>query len=174
MVAIAVIAIVATMVIPNFMGSRPGAARKHFIGQLNALMIYARQNAIITGQVHQVVFDFSKKTITLNYQTGQKNPKGEPEYKQVQGKYLKTVIEIPDAVDTRNFYIEGFDEMSRFSGRKTGTAYFFIVPSGLAQEVVINFIDTDDRLYNGAQRQIGLVLNPFTAQFKEYDAFAKP
>jgi hypothetical protein len=39
--------------------------------------------------------------------------------------------------------------------------------------VIINFLDTKDTK-DDAPRRVGLVLNPFTAQFKIYDAFQKP
>ena len=58
--------------------------------------------------------------------------------------------------------------------RKFGTTdnvWFFIIPDGLTQEVTINFVDYDDMLPNGDARQFGLVLNPFSAQFKLYDTF---
>jgi len=47
------------------------------------------------------------------------------------------------------------------------------MPDGLSQDVIINFIDSQDPLPDGKMRQIGLVLNPFTVQFKEYDSFQK-
>jgi hypothetical protein len=43
----------------------------------------------------------------------------------------------------------------------------------MAQDVVMNFIDTKDT-QDGKPLQVGLVLNPFTAQFKTYDTFQKP
>jgi hypothetical protein len=43
----------------------------------------------------------------------------------------------------------------------------------MAQNVVINFLDTQD-LRDDQPRQVALVLNPFTALFKTYDTFQKP
>ncbi len=78
----------------------------------------------------------------------------------------------PKNLEIKNFYVEGSDEMERIAGRPDGKIWFFVVPSGLAQNVIINFIDTLDRV-NNKPRTIGLVLNPFSAQFKVYDTFQK-
>jgi hypothetical protein len=58
------------------------------------------------------------------------------------------------------------------SGGKTTRIFFYVIPEGLSQEVTINFIDKKDSI-DGRARMIGLVLNPFTVQFKVYDRFAK-
>jgi hypothetical protein len=62
--------------------------------------------------------------------------------------------------------------MERFEGRGTENIWFFVAASGLAQPVTINLVDDNDRSA-GRARSIGLVLNPFSAQFKEYDTFQK-
>ncbi len=175
MVAIAIIALLATITIPNLWRMQPSYERKEFIAALNALTLYGKQNAITNYKLHQVSVDFDKKQIELLYDTGEKDTKGEIAYKPVASGYLNSVIPIPESLDIQNFYIDGtgFDEMAKFKGRKTGAVWFYIVPEGLAQEVVINLLDTKNTLYNGKPRQVGLVLNPFTAQFKEYDSFQK-
>jgi hypothetical protein len=63
--------------------------------------------------------------------------------------------------------------MAKFTKSKTEEMWFYVIPGGMAQDVIINFIDTKD-LYNNAPRSVGLVLNPFSAQFKIYDTFQKP
>ena len=65
------------------------------------------------------------------------------------------------------------DMMAKYARSKSGSVWFYIIPEGMTQDVVLNFIDTNDA-YDGHPRQVGLVLNPFTAQFKEYDEFQKP
>ena len=44
----------------------------------------------------------------------------------------------------------------------------------MTQDVIINFYDTKDVLPDESPRPVGLVLNPFSAQLKEYDTFKKP
>lgn len=175
LVALAIISVLATILVPNLTRITPDYERKTFFAQLNALLLYGKQDAISNYKLHQVSFDFDKKKIELLYETGERDSKGESEYKPVQNDYIKSSIDIPDAIEIKNFFIDGtgFDEMAKFSGGKTGAVWFYIVPEGLAQEVVINMVDTKDVLYDGKPRPFGLVLNPFTAQFKEYDTFQK-
>lgn len=175
LVVIALIGVMATIVIPNFFGAQQGYERKNFIGQLNTLLKSGQSHAITDHKLHQLFFDFKNKKIELRYQTDQKDKKGEIAYAKVPGMYAYTSMDIPDNIEIKNFYIDnsGFDEMSKFSGGKSGELWFYIVPEGLTQEAIINFVDTKDRLYSDKPRPTGLVLNPFTAQFKVYDAFQK-
>ena len=170
LVAIALLGILGTILIPNFYRARPRYEREQFIGRINALVRRAWQNAIITHRVHRVSLDLDmdKRLIAAAMATGRRDQKGEPEFKPVSSSFS-----VPDTLQIKQFIIEGFDEMKRFSGRQTGEAWFFIVPEGLTQEVIINFIDKKDVLYDGRPRPVGLVLNPFTAQFEEYDSFQK-
>ena len=172
MVAIALVALLATIVVPNFFRSNLGYERRNFIAELNSLVRYGQQHAIITGRIQQIFVEVGK-SIELRSATGKKDVKGQDEYKLAQRQYVNTKIAIPSSIDIKNFVIEGFDAMDEYAQRKTGNVWFFIVPEGLTQEVIINFLDTNDKMYNGKPRPVGLVLNPFTAQFKEYDTFQK-
>ena len=78
----------------------------------------------------------------------------------------------PDSIIIKQLLIEGFDEMKRFTGGKTETVWFYIVPDGMVQAVTINFLDKE-QMIDGKPKPVGLVLNPFTAEFKVYHAFAQ-
>lgn len=173
LVAIAVVAIISVAVVPNIMRSMPGYERKSFIANLNGLLRSAQSNAIVSYAVQQIVIDLGHRRIELREQAESKDKQGEITYKKVQSKYSNSTIIIPENIDFKNVIIEGFDELSRSSAKKTEETWFFVIPEGLTQEVTINFIDTNDRTYNDKPRPTGLVLNPFTAQFKEYDSFQK-
>lgn len=171
LVAIVLIGILAAVVVPNLYHRVPSYERKQFIAQLNELMLTAWQNAIITHKIHKVDVDFGKQKIQLFIARDGEKRKKELEFEPLTGLALDTSIALPENIEIKNFYIEGFDEMARFAAG-TGGAWFFIVPEGLSQEVTINFVDTKDTI-NGKLRPTGLVLNPFTAQFKIYDSFQK-
>lgn len=173
LITIAIIALLAAVVVPNLMRSQPGYERKSFIAGLNGLLKYAQGNAIITYTNQQIVLELEHRIVELRAQTDKKDAKGDSVYQKVQGKYINTTVKIPEHIEVKNFIIEGFDEMHKSTIQKTREVYFFIVPEGLTQEVTMNFVDKKDRLYNDKPRAIGLVLNPFTAQFKEYDSFQK-
>lgn len=162
LVAIALIGVVATIVIPNLGSRRPMQERKQFIARLNALGSFARDSAMITRKIHKIVFSFKDRRVSL--EVG-------PDFTPPKNAYISTSFSLPSQLRIRNFVIEGTDEMEQLGGRQTGELWFFVVPEGLAQQVTINMIDRDDLLSSGKARPIGLVLNPFSVHFDEYDAF---
>lgn len=173
LVAILILAIMATIVVPNLAPRKASDERTTFIAKLNALMQFAWQNALITRTVHKVAFDFKHKTVALEQETDQKDGEGKTKFVPLQGAYFATSLEWPRNLEIKNFFIEGFDEMKRFSGRDTGESWFFIIPDGLTQRVTINLVDTADVSLQGRPAKVGLVLNPFNAQFTAYDTFKK-
>lgn len=174
MVALVLIGILATFVVPNLQRSVPSYERKKFISHLNALFGLAWQNAVVSRAVHKVSFDFGKKKVSIAAATDAQTREGKPVFKPMQSPYLKTSLDIPDNLQIKNFFIEGFDELSRYAGgTATAESWFYIVPEGLTQPIIINLIDTKELLGDGKPEPVGLVLNPFTAQLKEYDTFQK-
>lgn len=173
LIVVAVLGILAAAIVPNFRNLLPGRERKLFIGKLNGLMHTAWQRALVERKLQKISFDFDKRSIWLESATGAIK-EGNPEFARAKGSYVSTLLKIPKVIDVKNFIIEGFDEMGRYgSGRKTTESWFYIIPDGMAQAVTINFLDTSNLNAAGKPRQFGLVLNPFNAQFKVYDAFQK-
>lgn len=171
LVAIVILAIMATVIVPNLAPRKASDERSTFIAKLNTLMQFAWQDALITDTVHKVAFDFKHKTVTLEQATNQKDGEGKIKFEPLQEKYFATRLEWPRNLEIKNFLIEGFDEIKRFSGRDTGESWFFIMPGGLTQRVTINMVDTADISSQGRPAKVGLVLNPFNAQFAIYDTF---
>lgn len=170
-VALAIIGMLAALVLPNIRNLQPRYEREQFIARLSALVQFARQQAIITHTTHRVFFDFKKRTATV--ERAQEDRKaGASSYTVVSGTAFSPNLEWPARFEFKQFFIEGIDEMSKGGGAKTREIWFFLVPEGLAQEVIINFVDTADGS-DGKQRRVGLVLNPFSAQFDVYDTFQK-
>lgn len=168
MIALAIMGLVIA-IIPNL--QRPSYERDQFIARLNALVQLAWQNAIITHKIHKITFDLSGRSAWLESEVEEKDRKGEPDFKPVTGLYADTSITWPRHIEIKAFLLEGQDLTKAFlAGAKK--VWFYVVPEGLAQPVTINFIDKEDTL-DGKPRQMGLVLNPFSAQFKVYYAFQK-
>jgi prepilin-type N-terminal cleavage/methylation domain-containing protein len=172
MVAIAIIAILATIIVPNITKRTATQERTAFINRLTALTRLAAQQASVSGKIHRLSFDMAKLSVTLYVASEKKEATGDPVFVPATGYALAHHLSWPKHLVIKNFYIEGFDEMGRYTGRKTEETWFYLLPGGTAQPVIINLVDTSDK-HNGAA-QIGLVLNPFNAQFKEYDTFQKP
>jgi len=167
-VALALIGILLTVLVPTFRGRKERLQVKEFVAKLNNLMQAAWQQALVTQKVQQVKFNFTNKTIDLAEQKSKKNLK---DFVPVSDTYFDTTMTIPDTYFFRNFYISGKDEMG-FGKKKD--AWFFVVPSGLSQPVVINIVNQDEEVKEGEAEKFGLVLNPFSAQFDYYDSFQRP
>lgn len=173
LIVLALIGLLGAVIVPNLRRVTPRYERDQFIARLNALVQLGWQQAVIQHTIHQVIFNIGEKRVALSQDTGKRDATGDPVFETVKGLYLSTSFELPAQFNIKQFFIEGFDEMSRFVGRKTAELWFYIVPEGMTQDVIINLVDTKDTR-NGKPRPVGLVLNPFTAQFKVYDTFQKP
>lgn len=170
MVVIAIIAILATIVVPKI-GRKPNAVRKEFFSALRSLVRYAWHHAMTTRSLHKVNFDFAKKKVEITQATGQTKD-GQPQFNALKKTGQKSSISIPSSITFKQFLVEGTDQLAQGPGQKTTAVFFYIVPNGLSQPVIINGFDTKDQI-NNKPRPFSLVLNPFNAQFKEYDTFQK-
>jgi type II secretory pathway pseudopilin PulG len=168
MVALTIIALLAAIISPNLGRRKPEYARQQFLGHLNALIRLAAQQAAVTRKVHRVYFDYEKYKVAVQVKGEGKDEKGEQLYKLLKAPYLHSVLTWPKHFDVLEFKIEGTNE--KISGKNK--FWFFIVPEGLAQDVTINMLDKN-KAYRGKNKKIGLVLNPFSAQFKIYESFQK-
>jgi prepilin-type N-terminal cleavage/methylation domain-containing protein len=166
MVVILLLGIVATMIVPNLQQRLPGYKRKAFVSELNTLLSLGWQNALIAQKVIRVFFDLKNRTVKLEVE--EPGPGNTLVAKPLAQSYRKTSYEWPETLEIRNFFIDGTDEFR--SDRDVFTIWFYVVPEGLSQEIIINVLDTSQT----PNIRLGLVLNPFTAQLKEYDTFQKP
>jgi type II secretory pathway pseudopilin PulG len=173
MIVIAIIGVLSAMIVPNLGRKTPRYEREAFIARFTSLVQYGWQHALVTHKIQKITVDIGKKVINLQTDSGEKDRAGEPVFQSISGAVQNTIITIPDQIQIKQFFIEGFDMMTKFARSKTATAWFYIVPEGMTQNVVINGVDTQD-VRDEQPRQFSLVLNPFTALFKTYDTFQKP
>ena len=163
-VVITIIAILAVAVMPLFKGRETRLQAKEFVAKLNLLMQTSWQQALVSGNVQKVHFNFKKKIVELfEIKDGSDV--------RLKGDIVETEMAIPEAYFFRSFYIDGKDEIALHS--KAATVYFFIASSGVTQAVIINVIDQGNS-QESVPLKFGLVLNPFSAQFEYYDTFQKP
>lgn len=165
MVALAIIGLVAAIIVPNLQRLSPERKREQFITELNGLTSFAWHNAIMTNRVQRIFFDLEKKQVHIQQaEPGEK----EDTFVPVHAAYRSTEYMIPQEVTIKDFYIDGVSEMH--AGKTVQRIWFYIVPDGLSQAIIINALyETDD-----ATSVLGLVLNPFSGQFKVYNEFQKP
>ncbi len=168
---IAIIGLVATVIVPNLGKRSPSEQRRATLAKLNGLTQLAWKNALISNELHKVKFNLKDGIITVEKPTGQYK-EGQPVTKPLERDYANSDMQWPERLEVKQFIIEGTDEI-KVKGRSDISAWFFIMPDGLAQDVIINFVDTKDLRPDGQPKKFSLVLNPFNAQFSVYDAFQK-
>lgn len=171
LIVLFLVGIMAAAIVPNFQGRKPRQEREQFIQRLNSLVRYGWQSAIMTHKLHRVYFDIKRSVIRVEVESEAKDSKGEASFAPMSNTYVNHNLVIPKQLTIKSFMIEGKEETNRSS--KLDKVWFFIVPEGLTQEVTINMVDTQDQDAQNRPRRIGLVLNPFSAQFKVYDDFQK-
>lgn len=173
LIVVAILGILATFIAPNFRNLLPGYSRGQFVAKLNGLMRVAWHNAVVTHKLSKIVFDLEKRTVTVQVESGKKD--GEINFVPLKAPFLSSIYQWPDDnFEFKNFYIANRDEISsalKSSGK--GKIWYFITPGGLSQPVILNLIDIRDVSSVPQGIQFSLVLNPFSAQFKEYDTFQK-
>ena len=116
-------------------------------------------------------FDLNKNKVYLEVVQSMESP-NKPKSAPMHINYQTTSLEWPEQFQIQNFFIEGYDERARSA--RQNVFFFYIMPDGMAQDVIINLYDTKDVLPDESPRPVGLVLNPFSVQLKEYDTFKKP
>lgn len=172
LVAIALVAVMATLVLPNLGRFTPRYEREQFIAQLQELVQRGWQSSLSTGKIYRVHFDFKEKKISLGQATDQRDTQGDPVFEVPKYAYGASSLTWPSQIQFKGLLIEGHDELSKpASGRSTTEIWFFIMPEGLTQSVTINFIDMKDISPGGKPKHVSLVLSPFNALFKQYDTF---
>ncbi|OGB96855.1 hypothetical protein A3F06_00580 [candidate division TM6 bacterium RIFCSPHIGHO2_12_FULL_36_22] len=172
MVVMVLIGIMAAVMVPTFRRSTPDQQRFKKISALNELMQNAWQNAIVTDKLQKIEFNFGRQTIMLTQaKEGGLKEVDEQKFEPVGNNVTLNQLSWPEDYRIVNFYIGDKDQM-RFGERET--AWFFVVPDGLAQSVIINFVDDKASEASEFTVNVSLVLNPFYVQFKEYNEFQRP
>lgn len=171
MVVLVIVGIIAGVAIPNLRYLNPNQKRKEFINQITTLVNSAWQNALVRQKLHRVWFDLRKNLAQVEIETEKKGEKST--FEPINLPYVKTSFTWNDAIVIKQFFVDGNDLMNQ-PGVKTETIWFYVVPDGLIQETIINAVDTSHQDNRGEYVQLGLTINPFTAQVKADETFAKP
>lgn len=174
-IVMAIVGILLSIAVPNLIGRKSKYERKQFIDHANALLQVAWQDTVVTHKLHKITFDISKRIISVDVQTEKKTATGDFVYAPMSSRYLNATYNWPpDTFEIKNFYVNSRDEFNLTLSDQKGKIWFFILPDGLVQPVIINMLDIKDAPIGQNGTEFSLVLNPFTAQFKEYDVFQKP
>ncbi len=171
LIAIAIVGAMMAAIVPFLGQKKPGAERDAFAARLNSIMHYAWQQALITNKVQRIVFSFKPRTVHIERDETPGNRELLAQnlvFKKISGSLAEATW--PRDLEIKQFFIEGYDEMKRFGGKEPDTSFFYLVPDGMTQQVTINGIVKSEKV-RGRPREFGLVLNPYSAQFKAYDVY---
>ena len=138
----------------RFLFRSPVDRRQTFVTQLNSLVRDAWLDTLKNSTMHRVVFNFDKRTVTVE-KARNRGPVAIPAAESFVPVKQRTV-RIPPLVDMRGFVIEGKDLMG---GEKTVEAYFLIDHAGAFQDV---------KLVLGEEKLPPLTVrfNPFLKEFR--------
>jgi len=154
-VVLTIIAIMVAVVVPQ-LSRRDTSAVRTFTAQLNAFMLFTTTHAATTNALHKVLIDLEHDRISAEKATGGKAITGEDAYEPLMSSYPAARLEIPHELVFRSILVNGADELA---GAPTKKVWFFCVPNGLCQPVVIAGRDIN------RDEDFILTLNPYTGQF---------
>lgn len=142
MLAMMIMGIMAGIIIPMVQQLQPQNVQRDFARRFNELCLFAWQNALSVQKTHRIFFDLKKRLITVQVETPtQTASKKEPDFKDVDIKYVTTQYKWPEQLSLKQMYINGKEQLQQV-GEKINTAWFYIVPDGLTQDVILNTVDT--------------------------------
>jgi prepilin-type N-terminal cleavage/methylation domain-containing protein len=174
MIVVAIMGIMATIIVPYLSPDNSEQERQEFVSKLNLFMTSVWYNSLTTGRVHRVVIDLQATQMFIEMQMDEKTGQGESKYELVQINYNENFFAWnKEQFDFKDVYINDKNVMFADEGSSDKT-WFYIVPDGLAQNVIFNFRDAKESKYLGEVSNYSLVLNPFSVQFKLYESFQKP
>ena len=175
LIAIALVGILLSIAVPNMLGRRVVQERKAFVSQLNTIMSEVWLRGLETGLVHKVNFDLEHRTLDVSQQVDKVDADRKPVFEPITLHFSSNTYRWPDTFDIQQLYIQKVDEVAAGGlSRKTENIWFFVMPDGVCQEVIVNIVDQPENQSEKEGKQFSVVLNPFTAQCVMYDTFQKP
>jgi prepilin-type N-terminal cleavage/methylation domain-containing protein len=172
---ITIIGVLSYIVAPNFFRRGPLYERKAFVTMLNTIVRQAWIKSLETGNAHKVLFNLASRTIKLEEKTKETDHNGTSIFKPVFMNNVGQNYVWPEQFEVLHFFVQGVDEVAQHASESTmEDVWFFVVPEGMAQEVIINSMDRKDTYQDSDGKQMSLVLNPFRVQFKAYEEFKSP
>lgn len=148
-IVILIIGIISAVSIPRLFRS-PVSQTEQFVGRLNGLMQEAAELAQQSGTSKRVFFNITGKSVAIQ---------------SIAGKQEGKSIEIPDAVEISEAFINGKSAFALGAGEKRDM-YLLINPHGISQEVRVILIDHAVRARSPQRGIYEFDLNPFTSVFR--------
>ncbi len=168
LVILLLVSIATSLTIPRFLANKPRAAQKKFFTEFSTLITDTVFQAVMNKTVYQVYFDLNKQTISIKkYNPKIENDNKHLKFDPVSKDIFKNEINIPTTFSIKNFFVQDKDEF--ISGMKMNDAWFYIMPDGNSQAVIININESNDQ-----ETKFSITVNPFYSQVRLHDTFQKP
>lgn len=170
LILLLIVSIFATSVIPTFVNKQRDAVKKDFIANFTTLMKDSLYQAITTSKVHQIYFDFNQNQIIPKVQDLSVDAQSKHSKFKPISNNSNASIAIPQHITVRNFFIQNEDELSNKS--KLDDAWFYIMPDGTSQSIIMNLEYSDPESQD--IEQFAITINPFYSQVTQHETFQKP
>lgn len=171
-VVILIVGMISSLIIPTLRYQTPAQQTKDMVVQIGHLINTAWQSALIKQKTHRIVYDLKKNTLTIEIEKETKGSSKET-FEAISFPYRNSTYALPSSAKIKQLFVDNADILNR-PGVKTETAWFYISSDGLVQPTIINIAHRAEYDTTNNETHIGLVLNPFSGQIKEYETFAKP
>ena len=175
-VTISILALLAMVAIPTIARRMPGYERRQFAARVNSITRLAWSSSVATQKLHMVQFDLIKREVSVLEKSDQKDKNDRDHFKPLSASGIKSKYIWPKTIEPKQIFVNGEEEISKHGATRKDSMeiWFYVVPEGMAQAVIVNFVDLGSKRADDSYLEFGLVLNPFTVQFKEYDSFQVP
>ena len=170
-IVLALIGVLGSMVIPNLFRSKQGVVRKEFLSSFESLLKGAVQQAVLTGKVYQVYINNDDKIVqTRVFDSKSSEQNKHKQFTKVNDDQYLQELPLPSQLIVKNFFIGKSDEV--IAGSKLQDVWFYIMPDGSCQPILVNMIDQHD--YTENDFKFSFVISPFYARMSVYESFQTP
>lgn len=173
MVAVFLIGVLAAVILPRAIGRAPEASWQSVLADLNNILSFARQEAIMQRKNYRVTFipkGKGRDVVLVEEEKATPDDARKKVFEQVSSGYFDTKYLLPDGIKIRSFYL-GNQFVAEEENR--GKYFCYILPDGLVQDVTLHLHrphqdqakKKDDATFNSM---------PFLGIFTMRDGYIKP
>jgi|GEM_PF-5985623 len=168
-VGILLLAVLGGLVLPNIFRKNEDKLTRTFINDFAMMLQTAVTTAMQEDKVVQVYVDVPQELIMLKIQDpANRNPSIHEHFIDLEKSHSKVIL--PNWLHIQNFYIQNNDEVQ--SGRALQKVWFYAMPDGTVQPVIINFTNEHPDLLH--DKKLSIIVNPFLGHVSTFYEFKQP
>ncbi|MBP6870277.1 type II secretion system protein [Candidatus Babeliales bacterium] len=171
-IVLALIGLLGAFVVPNLFKNNRGTQRKEFLASFETLLKDTVLRSVVENKMHQFYIDIEHEIMQIReYDPKSIETNQHKKFKKVEDVEFRTEAQFLKRYSIHNFFINGIDEVT--AGNAMLDVFFYVMPDGTSQAVVINFVDQDS---DGVEKdvRVSVVINPFYARMSVYETFQTP